>query len=677
MVPTRELGMYQSGYPIMWLLTLIAFSIAGYGFYRRYRQWRIGRPEGRTGRVEERLVRVLTDAFGHRKIIKNPFPGWMHWLIFWGFAVLFTGTLLTAAQEDLGLKTLEGSFYLVFSLALDLAGLAALTGIGLAAYRRYIIRPESLDNRPEDGIALLLMAAILITGFILEGLRIAGTGDPWAAWSPVGALLAGLMPGQAPGGLHLGFWWNHLLLSLGFIAYLPYSKLMHIVTTPLNQYLASFEPKGALAPVDFEDEEKEDFGIAKVEEFTWKQLLDSDACTRCGRCQDNCPAHLSGKPLSPKNLTQALREAMIEKGQVLQGLQAATRSRDISGEIAAGDDVVNASLNRQFLGEIISPETVWACTTCRSCEEQCPALVEHLPKIVEMRRNLVLSESVFPAEAQLAFRNMENNGNPWGIGWASRADWAEGLEVPTLAEAGEAEYLYWVGCAGSFDLRNKKVSQAVVAVLKRAGVSFAILGTGEKCCGDSARRLGNEYLYQSLVEENISTLKENGVKKIVTHCPHCFNTLKNEYPQFGGDFTVIHHTQLLAELVADGRLTPKCGLPRKVTYHDSCYLGRYNDVYSPPRQVLQAIPGVNLVEMGRHLEKSFCCGAGGGRMWLEETIGQRINAMRTTDALQTGPDLVATACPFCLTMLEDGVKGQEASDRVKVMDLAEIVSSVM
>ncbi|MHB8170540.1 MAG: heterodisulfide reductase-related iron-sulfur binding cluster [Thermincolia bacterium] len=678
MEPARELGMYQSGYPLMWILTLIALILAGYGFCRRYQLWRIGRPENRNDRVEERLVRVIKETFGHRKLLQSSYPGRMHWLIFWGFTVLFIGTLLTAAQEDLGLKILEGRFYLIFSLAMDLAGVAALVGVGLAAYRRYVLKPEALDNQREDGIILLLIGAIMATGFLLEGVRIAGTGDPWAAWSPVGASLAGLFPWvTVPGGLHQGLWWIHLLLSLGFIAYLPYSKLLHMVSVPLNQYLAPIGPVGVLKPVDFDDEENEDFGVAKVEEFTWKQLLDTDACTRCGRCQDNCPAHLSGKPLSPKNLTQELKAALVEKGRLVQGTQTNAGGRGVSGEAAAGDEETNDALNKQFLGDVVDHETVWACTTCRSCEEQCPAMVEHLAKVIEMRRNLVLSESVFPAEAQLAFRNMENNGNPWAIGWAARADWAQELEVPTMAEAGEVEYLYWVGCAGSFDGRNKKVSEAVVTLLKQARVSFAILGNEEKCCGDSARRLGNEYLYQTLAEENISTMKEYGVKKVITHCPHCFNIFKNEYPQLGGDFQVIHHTQLLASLVVEGRVKPRAELAQKVAYHDSCYLGRYNEVYEPPRELLKAIPGICLTEMERHREKSFCCGAGGGRMWLEETIGERINVMRTTQALESEPNLLVTACPFCLTMLVDGVKSQEATDRVKVLDIAEVLEQVI
>ena len=463
-----------------------------------------------------------------------------------------------------------------------------------------------------------------------------------------------------------------MALAFGFIAYLPYSKLIHIVTAPLNMYFESLEPKGTLTYINMEDEDAETFGVAKLEEYTWKDLMDTDACVRCGRCQNNCPAHLSGKPLSPKQLIQDLRQHLTQKGEIILSNRQVLIQKGLYGsESAAGSEEVNDILNQPLVGNVIEEDVIWACTTCRSCMEQCPVLIEHVPKVVELRRNQVLMESNFPPEAQISFRNMENNGNPWGMGWQTRADWAKGLGVAAISEEPDAEYLYWPGCSGAFDARNRKVSTALVKLLQAAGVKFAILGNEEKCCGDSARRLGNEYLYYSLAQENIETMKGYGVKKIITQCPHCFNTLKNDYPQLGGNFEVIHHAEFLAQLLREGRVKTNQSLEATVTYHDPCYLGRYNDIFSEPREILRTV-GANLVEMERSHEKSFCCGAGGGRMWLEESLGQRINEMRTEQVVACSANIVGTACPFCLTMLTDGIKVKEAE--VKALDIAEILA---
>lgn len=652
-------------------------AICLYGFYRRYRLWRTGQPENRFDRVGERIKSVLVNGFAHARILREAYPGLMHFLIFWGFLVMFVGTLIIMAQADFGIPLVYGNFYLYFmALGLDMAGLAAVIGTVMALIRRYVVRPARLDNTADDALTLLWILVILVTGFILEGLRINATGDPWAIWSPVGYLTGLSLGGPAPWqeAFHRVLWWVHLFLAMGLIAYLPFSKLSHIVLSPLNQYFRSFEPKGALVPLDLENEEVETFGVSKIEDFTWKHLFDTGACTRCGRCQDNCPVHLSEKPLSPKKLIQDLKAHLEERAPALVR-QAATAGQ---AEAAAAGETEQAIASRALIGEVVTEDEIWACTTCRSCQEQCPVFVEQIPKIVELRRNLVLSESRFPSEAQTAFRNMENNGNPWGLGWATRADWAADLEVKSLAEVeGEVEVLFWPGCAGAFDDRNRKVATAMVRLLNAAGVNFAILGTEEKCCGDSARRLGNEYLFQMLAQENIETLKQYRFGEIVTTCPHCFNTLKNEYPQFGGDFKVTHHSEYLWRLVRQGRLTPRRQLALLATYHDSCYLGRYNDIYRDPRQLLTAVPGLRLVEMDRHHDRSFCCGAGGGRMWLEEKLGKRINLMRTEQALAKNPQLIATACPFCLVMLGDGLKDKGIEEGVQVLDLAEVLEQAL
>jgi Fe-S oxidoreductase len=473
--------------------------------------------------------------------------------------------------------------------------------------------------------------------------------------------------------IHQVTWWIHLCIALGFIAYIPYSKLFHIFTGPVNQYLAKEKAAQSIQPLDLEDETIEQFGVAEIQHFTWKDLFDCDACIRCGRCQENCPAYISGKPLSPKKLIQNLKSHL----QI-----AATK---LTAEPTAEEKDKEDNVFMPLVPSVVGDEEIWACTTCGACEELCPMYVEHIPKIVELRRNLVMMESSFPSEAQIAFRGMENNGNPWNQSWMSRSDWAKELDVPVWDDEHPAEYLYWPGCSGAFDSRNRKVATAMVKLLKKAGVSFAILGNEEKCCGDSARRLGNELLYQTLANENIETLNGHGVKKIITSCPHCFNTLKNEYPQFGGNFEVIHHSVFLNRLLREGRLTPNDSILKKkleasdvkkeiaCTYHDSCYLGRYNDIYDEPREILRSVPGFELREMARNGYKGFCCGAGGGRMWLEETAEQRVNFRRTKEALDTGANVIVTACPFCLIMLEDGTKAMDVNEQVETKDIAEVL----
>jgi len=668
MVPTRELYWNIHGHWIMYLLFLVALGVFLYGFYQKVQLWRIGQKVKRHDQPIKRLLSVLVYGFGHKKIFREGYPGLMHLSLFWGFVVFIIGTIIVAAQADLGLHLLYGNFYLVLSLLLDLAGLAAIGGITMALVRRYLLKPDRLDNKPDDAFSLVLILFILITGFLLEGLRITGTNDPWAIWTPVGKVVALLFIGVAPEGIvsiFQVFWWGHLVLAFVFIAYLPYGKLFHIITSPLSQFFRNLTMQSSLSLIDFDDEENENYGVDNIKGFSWKQLMDTDACTRCGRCQEHCPAYLTEKPLSPKVLTQELKYHLNEEGPRIISAHRYVKESSGAREAAVGTEGA-----KNLIGDVVEPDALWSCTTCRSCEEQCPVFVEHVDRNIEMRRYLTMMESDFPYELQAVFRNMENNSNPWGIGWANRADWAKDLGVPTLAEGCKAEYLYWVGCAGSFDDRNKKVASSVVKLLQKAGIKYAILGTEEKCCGESARKLGNEYLYQIMARENVETLNNYGVKKIITSCPHCYNTLKNDYSQLGGNYQVMHHTELLMRLLNEGKLQPY-ELNITVTYHDSCYLGRYNSIYQEPREILRALPQARLVEMERSRTKSFCCGAGGGRMWMEEHLGSRINERRAKDAMMTGAKVIATACPFCLTMLDDGVKAKE--EVIQVLDLAEIL----
>jgi Fe-S oxidoreductase len=460
---------------------------------------------------------------------------------------------------------------------------------------------------------------------------------------------------------------------------------MHIITTPANHFLQSFKPTGYIEPIrDFENAEA--FGVGKLEEFTWKQIFDSDACTRCGRCQDGCPAYLTGKPLSPKKVVQDIKTHWLEKcpdtalAMVAAKLPAPLRNA-ITAKLpvvpAEGEAPAEEATGKALVGEVVDLHELWACTNCMYCMEHCSASIEHVPKIIDMRRYKVLTEADFAPELQLTCRNMENNSNPWGVGAHLRGDWAKELGIKTLAEDPNVEYLFYVGCSGSFDDRGKKISVAFAKILQEAGVSFGILGTEEGCCGDSAMRSGNEYLFQSLAQANIDVMNGYGVKKIIAICPHGYNALKKDYPNFGGNFEVYHHTEIIANLIATGKIKLPEPLKGTFVYHDSCFLGRYNHIYDQPRQILKAIRGINVVEMERNLDKSFCCGAGGARMWMEEDIGERINNARTKQAIAVNADMIAVGCPFCLTMMSDGIKDNHKEETMQAWDLAELVVKAM
>ena len=651
---------------LAYLIMGIAVLALAYGLYERVVLWRRGQAEDRWDRAGERIKGVVVNILGHARVLREAYPGVMHLFIFWGFLVLLIGTGLEAFDHYSGLHLLHGTAYLAFSFLLDLAGLAVIVGCLMALWRRYILSPRALDNKPEDAFALLLVLGVVVTGFLVEGARIAAQAQkaPWERWSFLGwATAKVLFPSGESLGWHRAFWWIHLLLSFLFVAVIVNTKLLHIITSILTTFFRNLKPQ-AIKPIE-DMEEAETFGVNRVEELSWVDLMQLDACTRCGRCQENCPAFLTDKPLNPKEVIQGLKAAFLEASKpLLQRMRTWGVEGGQQGEEEGG---------KALAGEVIEEDAIWSCTTCAACIEQCPVFVEPFPKLIELRRYLALMESRFPSEVQTAFRNMENNSNPWGIGMHTRADWAKELGIKTLAEDKEVEYLFYVGCAGSFDDLNKKVAAAVAKLMEAAGLSFGILGVEEGCCGDSARRLGNEYLFQIIAQQNIETMKNYGVRKIVTMCPHCYNTLKNEYPQFGGDFEVYHYTELFSRLIAEGKLQLKKKLELDATYHDSCYLGRYNGLYEEPRQILRALSTGDLKEMERSRARSFCCGGGGGRFWMEEHLGSRINHARFEDVQKAGARLVVTSCPFCLTMMSDAIKEKGLEESHEARDLAELL----
>ena len=682
----REVFWNAAGFEIfLFAFTAIAMAIFAYGVYRRWNLWKaMGKEEIRWDQLPLRLKSLFINGFLQVKTWRDVYPGIMHGLIFFGFFVLMFGAAFDAGEFHIteplfNWSFLRGNFYLGFSFMMDLFGLLVLIGVLMAMFRRYVTKPERLgykgkpDNTADDAIALLLIAGIIVTGFIIESLRIYATGSPsWETWSFVGWTVSRAYVGLDPNIakiLHKLTWWTHTFIALSFIAYIPYSRLLHIITTPVNHFLASLKPTGSLEPIrDFENAES--FGVGKLEEFTWKQIFDSDACTRCGRCQDGCPAYLSGKPLSPKKMVQDLKTFWLEKAPsaIKAKVAAAAEATETTGD---------AVPEKALVGEVVDLHELWACTNCMYCMEHCSASIEHVQKIVNMRQYKVLTEADFSPELQLTYRNMENNSNPWGIGAHLRGEWAKELGIKTLAEDANVEYLFYVGCSGSFDERGKKVTVAFARILQAAGVSFGILGNEEGCCGDSAMRGGNEYLFQTQAQANIEAMNGYGVKKIITTCPHGYNALKKDYPNFGGNYEVFHHTEIIADLIAKGKIKLSQPVEGLFTYHDSCFLGRYNEIYAQPRQILNAVPGLKIAEMDRNLSKSFCCGAGGARMWMEEDIGDRINNMRTDQAAATNAGTVAVACPFCLTMFADGIKDRQLSEKMIALDISEIVLKAM
>mgnify|MGYP005835621281 CR=1 FL=1 len=638
------------------IVLLIAFSIFFMSLKKIYKSLLIGKKENRFDRPKERIKNVINIALAQSKLFREPIPGLMHAFIFWGFCVLLLVVLESLIQGYVPSFSFSflGPLYSIITFTQDLFGALVIIGIVIALYRRFIKRVARLHVEHDGNLdALFILTLITIIIFTMFGQNLHSLNTDVYSGRFITEFLRDSFHIKKSAINYEYFWWVHIVTILIFLNYLPYSKHFHVITSIPNVYFAKIGAnRNAIKPLDLEDESATVFGALDVQHFTWKQLFDGYTCTECGRCTAACPANFTGKKLSPRKIIMDIRHRLHDK--MLVGLE--------------NED------NRNLIHDYITDEEIWACTTCNACVTECPVMIEHIDTIVDLRRGLVLTEANFPNELNIVFRNLETNFTPWAFSYMERAAWAEGLDVKIASEDNSPELLFWVGCAGSFDERYKKVSRSIVKILKRAGIEFKILGNEEKCNGDAARRLGNEYLAQMLMKENIQTLEKYGVKKILTACPHCYNSFKNEYPQFGGNYEVSHHTEFILNLIKNDQIKLSKSSNLKVTYHDSCYLGRYNEIYSEPRKILQQIDGMELREMDRSFDKGFCCGAGGGRMFLEEKEGKRINIERTEEAISLQIDTIASACPFCMTMLTDGLKAKNAIDNVSVKDIAEIVA---
>ena len=651
---------------VMYSLLGVVILIFAWGLSERVGAYRRGREEreDRLDNLWERAGDALKIGVGQQKVLERKVGGLMHLAVYSAFIVLFLATCLVAVEYDFGIPVLDGNFYLGFKLFVDTFGLLLLAGIFVALVRRYLFRPKGLTGDGEDLLLLLLIGAIGLTGFLVEAVRIAATHPAAAPVSFVSNAISHLFEGaslESLLSLHRGLWWAHLLLAFGFLATIPISKMFHLGAGVVNIFLRSSRPKGALQPVpNIEEEEKP--GAVNVEDLSWKQLLSSDACTKCGRCQDECPAFAAEMPLSPRDVILKTRDQM-SRDQFFRLVPSA----------APIDRTTGKPVVPPFTSEVLIPDEIWACTTCRACMEACPVLIEHIDMIVDVRRGYV-AEAKIPDSARTALRKMGDTGNPWGLPQDDRILWARGLSVPFAAGKKEFEYLYWVGCAGAYDPRNQKVTRTIVSLLNRAGVDYATLGLEEMCCGESARRLGEEGLFQlGMVEMVKETFASYNVKKVITQCPHCFNTFRNEYPQFGVNVEVIHHSVLLHDLIGTGKITPSKPVNRLVAFHDSCYLGRHNDIYDAPRETLLSLPGITVNEPEKSREKGFCCGAGGGGMWLE-IPGKRINHIRFDQLMRTGANATGSSCPYCLTMFDDAIKFHNLDDSIQAKDIAELVA---
>lgn len=704
----------------MYALMVVALIIGGAGIVRHAEIWRSGKPAPEhLGRWLERIASLITWGGLQRGTVREPVPAAAHTLVYVGFLVLLFTTTMVFIDHDLGIKIYQGSFYLWVTLASDLFGFGLIIGCALFAHRRYLAKADLVHRRPSEAFGLTVLVLLCVQGFILEGLRIHATNDPWRLWSPIGLLVAeffwALSP-EATANLHYIVWWFHTITVFAVMAVAPYTKLFHIMASSVNLFFkdggrgkAQLTSPGDLAHM-LETGEEFTLGLGSITDYSWKDLLDLDACTSCGRCQDNCPAYLSGKPLSPKWMILDTRNhalALAAEGKLApsklpeplraldrtlmqdfflptSGVTKTSEGYSVNGAYRGVNELVQNSARTigrdpgdTIAGDVMDPDVFWACTTCMACVEVCPVGIDHVGMIVGNRRNMALMRGEIPAEAQPTLRALENRGNPYGAP-EDRIKWLEDLDVPILKPGDSVDYLYWVGCVSAYDPRKQKIARALVTLMRRAGLSFGILGTAEGCTGDPARRLGEENLFQTLAKSNIETLKSIRFETLVANCPHCFNSIKHDYPDIGNlgagrTPEIVHHSVLLKRLLADGKIVLKPNAEKSYTMHDPCYLGRYNGEYEAPRDAVRHATGLPILEMERSREKGMCCGAGGGHLFMDMKIGQRVNSLRVLQAAETGSNRIATACPFCMQMLEDGVKLTNREESIEVRDIAEVL----
>jgi Fe-S oxidoreductase len=681
------------------LVTAYALSLFVYVVKTRLEFIKLGKKVEFDNRVKERLEKVWVNVFGQKKLLKDKKSGIIHVMFFYGFILVQFGAIDFIWK---GLKPGShlplGPLYAGFTFFQEIVTLMILVAVVWAFHRRYMEKLVRLKRGFKNGLVLLFIGGLMLSVLVGNGMGLIWHGHEGSWTEPIASLIANGFGGigeTASVAIFYIAWWIHLLFLLAFLVYVPQSKHAHLIAGPVNVYFNRLENPGKLKKIDFEDETQESFGVGKIEDFTQHQLIDLYACVECGRCTNMCPATGTGKMLSPMDLIVKLRDHLTNHGAAITQKQpwvptfafSGTKGNQIALAAAgagAQESAAGLAYSPSLIGEVITEEEIWACTTCRNCEDQCPVMNEHVDKIIDLRRYLVLTEGKMDADAQRAMTNIERQGNPWGLNRKERENWREerpDVIVPTVKEmkkAGEEfEYLFWVGSMGSYDNRSQKIALSFAKLMNEAGVKFAILGNKEKNSGDTPRRLGNEFLFQDLATKNIEEFVDAGVTKIVTIDPHAYNIFKNEYPDFGLTAEVYHHTEILYELVRDGKLKPQFEVNETITFHDSCYLGRYNDVYDPPREILKAIPGVKLVEMERNRETGMCCGAGGGLMWMEEETGNRINVTRTEQAIAVNPSIISSGCPYCLTMLSDGTKAKEVEEKIGTYDVAEILEKAV
>lgn len=695
--------MGQSLLAVNWIATIVVIAYALYLFIylvkTRISFIKLGKKEEFDQKVKERLQKIWVYVFGQKKLLKDKKSGAIHVMLFYGFILVQFGAIDFIWKGLVpGSHLPFGPLYPGFTFFQELVTFIILVAVVWAFYRRYIEKLVRLKGGLKNGLVLIFIGSLMLSVLFGNGMLQIWHGSEPVWTEPIASVVAlGLSWIGETASIVLFYvaWWIHLLVLLVFLVYIPQSKHAHLIAGPVNVFLNRLDAPGKLRPIDFEDDSQESFGVGKISDFTQFQLIDLYACVECGRCTNMCPATGTGKMLSPMDLIVKMRDHLTNYGAAVTsqspwvpqtmfkntiGNQLAMQAQSLGAKESAATTIFNQSL----IGDVITEEEIWACTTCRNCEDQCPVMNEHVEKIIDLRRYLVMTEGKMNPDQQRALQNIERQGNPWGLNRKDREKWRElreDVHVPTVKElkkeGKDFEYLFWVGAMGSYDSRSQKIALSFAKLLNEAGVSFAILGNREKNSGDTARRLGNEFLFQELATANIAEFEKHHVKKIVTIDPHAYNIFKNEYPDFGFEGEVYHHTELLYELVKEGRLKPVHPVNETITFHDSCYLGRYNDVYDPPREILKTIKGVKLVEMERNREDAMCCGAGGGLMWAEEDTGQRINVARTEQALKVNPTTIGSGCPYCLTMLSDGTKAKEVENVVKTYDVAEILEKAV